>query len=55
MEYKHTIEDVILRAKVYLKNENNINLIKKAYSLAKEKHEGQDRRSGRACYRQRRR
>ncbi|MDD3121609.1 MAG: bifunctional (p)ppGpp synthetase/guanosine-3',5'-bis(diphosphate) 3'-pyrophosphohydrolase [Bacilli bacterium] len=45
MEYKHTIEDVILRAKVYLKNENNINLIKKAYSLAKEKHEGQFRKS----------
>lgn len=45
MEKKHTIDDVLNMAKRYLKNENNINLIKNAYLVAKEKHEGQFRKS----------
>lgn len=42
---KKTIEDVIAKASEYLKNPNNIALIRNAYELAKEKHEGQFRKS----------
>ena len=45
MEIKHNIDDVLNMAKLYLKNENNLNLIKNAYLVAKEKHEGQFRKS----------
>lgn len=41
-----TINDILERAKTYLHEERNINLIKKAYDVAKEKHEGQLRKSG---------
>lgn len=41
-----TIDDVISKASVYLKKEQNINLIKRAYELANEHHNGQFRKSG---------
>ncbi len=41
-----TIEDIIELAKTYLHDEKNLNLITKAYMVAKEKHEGQVRKSG---------
>ena len=40
-----TIEDVISKASEYLKKQKNIELIMDAYVLAKEKHEGQFRKS----------
>lgn len=45
MESKKTIEDVLNKASEYLKNSKNIELINEAYKLAKEKHEGQFRKS----------
>ena len=42
----NTIEDVIELAKTYLHEEKNLKLIEKAYMVAKEKHEGQIRKSG---------
>ena len=41
-----TIDDIISYCQSYLHNEDNLNLIKKAYNVAKEKHEGQFRKSG---------
>lgn len=46
MEQNISIEKVIESASRYLKNEKNIQIIKDAYQLAKEKHEGQLRKSG---------
>lgn len=43
-----TIDDILELAKTYLHEEKNLNLIKKAYEVAKEKHEGQFRKSGEA-------
>jgi len=40
-----TIEDVLAKASEYLKKEKNLELIKEAYAFAKEKHEGQFRKS----------
>ena len=41
-----TIDDIITYCQSYLHNEDNLNLIKKAYDVAKKKHEGQFRKSG---------
>lgn len=41
-----TIDDIITYCQRYLHNEDNLNLIKKAYDVAKKKHEGQFRKSG---------
>ena len=41
-----TFEKVLSRIMVYIKNEESINMIKKAYNLAKLKHENQVRKSG---------
>lgn len=41
-----TIDDIITYCQNYLHNEDNLNLIKKAYDVAKKKHEGQFRKSG---------
>lgn len=41
-----TIDDIITYCQSYLHNEDNHNLIKKAYDVAKKKHEGQFRKSG---------
>lgn len=40
-----TIEDVIKKASEYLKKQKNLDLIMEAYEVAKEKHEGQFRKS----------
>ncbi len=44
----YTIEDLINKAKVYIPNTENLQKIRKAYSYANEKHQGQFRRSGEA-------
>ena len=41
-----TFEDVLEKIKVYIKDEKELENIKKAYMLAEEKHEGQFRKSG---------
>lgn len=41
-----TIDDIITYCQSYLHNEDNLNLIKKAYDVAKKKHDGQFRKSG---------
>ena len=41
-----TIDDIITYCQSYLHNVDNLNLIKKAYDVAKKKHEGQFRKSG---------
>lgn len=41
-----TIDDILAVAKTYLHEDKNLNLIEKAYQVAKEKHEGQVRKSG---------
>lgn len=41
-----TIDDIITYCQSYLHNEDNLNLIKKAYDVAKKKHGGQFRKSG---------
>ena len=46
MDHAKTIEDVINLAKTYLHDENNLNMIRSAYQVAAEKHEGQFRKSG---------
>lgn len=46
MDRKVTINDVIEKAKEYLKKEENIHIIEKAYNLALKQHEGQFRKSG---------
>ena len=45
MKRSITIEDVISKAREFLKKQKNIDLIMDAYELAKEKHEGQFRKS----------
>ena len=42
----HTIDDVIASASTYIKNNDSLNLIRKAYEIASEKHAGQVRKSG---------
>lgn len=41
-----TIEDVLTSAREYIKDENSLALIKKAYDVAADKHQGQLRKSG---------
>lgn len=43
-----TIEDVLEKVKAYIEDEEQINIIEKAYQFAKAKHEGQYRKSGEA-------
>ena len=45
---KYTIDDLIEKSKVYIQSEENIELIKRAYYFAEEKHQGQYRKSGEA-------
>lgn len=42
----HTIEDILQQMKTYMTDSNSFGLIQKAYDIAKEKHEGQFRKSG---------
>jgi hypothetical protein len=46
VEAPKTIDDILKVASEYLHEEKNINLIRKAYDIAMEKHQGQMRRSG---------
>ena len=41
-----SIEDLIIKLREYIKDENEINEIKKAYKIAEKFHEGQYRKSG---------
>lgn len=41
-----TIEEIISSANKYIENEDQLDIIRKAYEFAKEKHEGQLRKSG---------
>ncbi len=41
-----TIEDILDSAKNYIENEEQLKIIEKAYNFAREKHEGQVRKSG---------
>ena len=43
-----TIDDIVEKAEAYIKDKEQISTIKKAYKFAKEKHEGQFRKSGEA-------
>ena len=43
---KHTIDDIIECCKTYLHEQKNLGIIVKAYEVAKEKHDGQFRKSG---------
>ncbi|MBR2678821.1 MAG: bifunctional (p)ppGpp synthetase/guanosine-3',5'-bis(diphosphate) 3'-pyrophosphohydrolase, partial [Bacilli bacterium] len=43
-----SIDEIITKAKAYIEDKEQINVIKKAYEFAKEKHEGQFRKSGEA-------
>lgn len=45
---KYTIDDLIEKAKTYIRDEESLNKIRKAYKFAEEKHEGQFRKSGEA-------
>ncbi|MDD3999892.1 MAG: HD domain-containing protein, partial [Bacilli bacterium] len=45
MGEKKTIKDVLEKASEYLHNPKSIGLIQEAYELAREKHEGQFRKS----------
>lgn len=45
---KYTIDDLIDKAKTYIRDEESLNKIRKAYKFAEEKHEGQYRKSGEA-------
>lgn len=45
MDKPHTIEDLVELIRTYL-NEENVNLVVKAYDVAKSQHEGQFRKSG---------
>ncbi len=42
----YTIEDLIEKVKVYIPSETSLNIIRKAYKFAEEKHKGQIRQSG---------
>ena len=44
-QVKHTIDDLINQASSYLHKKSNIDVIKKAYEVAKRQHEGQFRKS----------
>ena len=48
IEENITIDDIILKARAYIEDEEQIQVIEKAYSFAKMKHEGQYRKSGEA-------
>ncbi len=41
-----TIDDILTSAKTYIENEEQLAVVKKAYEFAKEKHQGQLRKSG---------
>lgn len=41
-----TIEDILSKAREYITDQNSLKLIREAYELAKEKHNGQFRKSG---------
>ena len=43
---KYTIEDLIEKSSVYIPEEENLSKIRKAFEYAKEKHQGQYRKSG---------
>ena len=43
-----TIDEILSKARTYIEDEEQINIIKKAYQFAKDKHEGQFRKSGEA-------
>lgn len=43
-----TIEDILEKVKAYIEDEEQINVIEKAYYFARDKHEGQYRKSGEA-------
>ena len=43
-----TIDEIISKARAYIEDEEQINIIKKAYQFAKLKHDGQFRKSGEA-------
>ena len=43
-----TFEDILEKVTVYIEDEEQINIIKKAYEFAYAKHEGQYRKSGEA-------
>jgi len=43
-----TIDDIVEKAEAYIKDKEQLSTIKKAYKFAKEKHEGQFRKSGEA-------
>ena len=45
MEQAKTIQDIIERARQYIRNEKSIQLILDAYEVAKQQHEGQFRKS----------
>ena len=46
----YTIDDLIDKAKTYINKEEDLNKIREAFALCKEKHEGQFRDSGEAYY-----
>ena len=46
MNINITIDTLLENAKKYIKNKDSLDLIKKAYFFALDKHEGQDRRTG---------
>ena len=46
MEIKHSIEELITLVKTYITNQEHIDIINKAYSIAEKMHKGQFRRSG---------
>ena len=41
-----TIEDILSKVRVYIDDEEQVKVIEKAYQFAKNKHEGQYRKSG---------
>ena len=43
---EYTIDDLITKASSYIKDENELDKIRKGYSYAKECHEGQFRKTG---------
>ena len=48
MNEEVTIEEIVEKARAYIEDEEQIQIIEKAYLFAKEKHEGQYRKSGEA-------
>ena len=48
VEEKITIDDILSKARAYIEDEEQIQIIEKAYQFAKTKHEGQYRKSGEA-------